>query len=135
MPRSGMSFKQVIISKREVNSMVYTIEEIKEIIRPIAEKYQLPAVYLFGSYARGEADEDSDIDLAVLLGDIDITGFELLDLQEELENMFRIPVDFLVVEDILIGKSPIAIQVKENFERDKVVLYETRTVGKRLLLS
>lgn len=115
--------------------MVYTIEEIKEIIRPIAEKYQLPAVYLFGSYARGEADEDSDIDLAVLLGGIDITGFELLDLQEELENRFRIPVDFLVVEDLLIGKSPIAIQVKENFERDKVVLYETRTVGKRLLLS
>jgi predicted nucleotidyltransferase len=43
--------------------MVYTIDEIKEKIRPIAEKYNLPAVYLFGSYARGEADEKSDIDI------------------------------------------------------------------------
>ncbi|MGX9845510.1 nucleotidyltransferase family protein, partial [Streptococcus iniae] len=45
--------------------MVYTMEEIKEKIQPIAEKYEIPAIYLFGSYARNEADEDSDIDLAI----------------------------------------------------------------------
>ncbi|XMB78672.1 nucleotidyltransferase domain-containing protein [Streptococcus agalactiae] len=33
-------------------------------IKPIADKYELSAVYLFGSYARGEADNQSDIDLA-----------------------------------------------------------------------
>ncbi|WP_438466077.1 nucleotidyltransferase family protein [Streptococcus pluranimalium] len=115
--------------------MVYTIEEIKDIIKPIADKYELPAVYLFGSYARGEADEDSDIDLAVLLGDVDITGFELFALEDELREAFSISVDFLIVEDILVGKSPIAIQMKENFNQDKVPVYETRTVGKRLLLS
>ncbi|CAM3557755.1 nucleotidyltransferase domain-containing protein [Streptococcus pluranimalium] len=115
--------------------MVYTIEDIKDIIKPIADKYELPAVYLFGSYARGEADEDSDIDLAVLLGDVDITGFELFALEDELREAFSIPVDFLIVEDILVGKSPIAIQMKENFIQDKVPVYETRTVGKRLLLS
>jgi predicted nucleotidyltransferase len=53
--------------------MVYTIDEIKEKIRPIAEKYNLPAVYLFGSYARGEADEKSDIDILV---DIKGTGIK-----------------------------------------------------------
>ena len=35
--------------------MVYTVDELKKIVAPIAEKYQLPAVYVFGSYARGEA--------------------------------------------------------------------------------
>ena len=44
---------------------VYTIEEIKRRITPVAEKYRLAAVYLFGSYARGEAREDSDVDLVV----------------------------------------------------------------------
>ena len=44
---------------------VYTIEEIAERVRPIAERYNLGKVYLFGSYARGEATEDSDIDLLV----------------------------------------------------------------------
>ena len=38
-------------------------EEIKKAITPIALKYGLKAVYLFGSYARGTADENSDIAL------------------------------------------------------------------------
>ncbi|MDR0903050.1 MAG: nucleotidyltransferase domain-containing protein [Ruminococcus sp.] len=45
--------------------MIYTIEELRERVRPVAEKYGLPAVYLFGSYARGEATEESDVDLLV----------------------------------------------------------------------
>ena len=45
--------------------MIYTIEEITERVRPVAEKYGLPRVYLFGSYARGEAKEESDVDLLV----------------------------------------------------------------------
>jgi predicted nucleotidyltransferase len=45
--------------------MVYTIEQLKERIVPIALKYDLPAVYLFGSYARGDATEDSDVDILV----------------------------------------------------------------------
>ncbi|MDR3294725.1 MAG: nucleotidyltransferase domain-containing protein [Clostridiales Family XIII bacterium] len=32
---------------------------------PIAIKYQLPTVYLFGSYARGEATDDSDVDILI----------------------------------------------------------------------
>jgi len=45
--------------------MLYTIEQIKERVTPIAEKHNLRAVYLFGSYARGEATENSDIDFLV----------------------------------------------------------------------
>lgn len=35
--------------------MVHTLEEISRLVRPVAEKYHLKAVYIFGSYARGEA--------------------------------------------------------------------------------
>lgn len=44
---------------------VYKIEEIAEKVRPIAEKYNIDKVYLFGSYARGEATEASDVDLRI----------------------------------------------------------------------
>ena len=44
---------------------VYKIEEIAERVRPIAEKYNIDKVYLFGSYARGEATEESDVDLRI----------------------------------------------------------------------
>lgn len=44
---------------------VYSIGEITDAVTPVAERYGLEFVYLFGSYARGEATPDSDIDLFV----------------------------------------------------------------------
>ena len=41
---------------------IYTFEEIKAITKPIFEKYQIKKAYLFGSYARGEATTESDIE-------------------------------------------------------------------------
>ena len=59
--------------------MIYTIDEISSRIRPVAEKYHLKAVYLFGSYARGEARDDSDVDLLVDLSgaDLEMANYEL----------------------------------------------------------
>ena len=45
--------------------MVYTLDEIASRVTPVAEKYHLKAVYVFGSYARGEATEESDIDFLI----------------------------------------------------------------------
>jgi predicted nucleotidyltransferase len=42
---------------------------LPEILRRIVDAYQPLQVYLFGSEARGDADEDSDIDLAVIVRD------------------------------------------------------------------
>ena len=41
--------------------MIYSIYEIQQRIAPVAKQYGVKAVFLFGSYARGEAREDSDI--------------------------------------------------------------------------
>ena len=45
--------------------MIYTIQEIRNRVTPVAEKYDIKAVFLFGSYARATATEKSDIDLLV----------------------------------------------------------------------
>jgi len=42
-----------------------SIEEIKNFINPIVNKYPIDKVILFGSYARGNANESSDVDLAI----------------------------------------------------------------------
>lgn len=44
---------------------VYTTAEIADKVRPIAKAYGIDKIYLFGSYARGEATEESDIDFYV----------------------------------------------------------------------
>ena len=55
--------------------MVYSLEEIQRRAAPLIAKYRIPALYLFGSYARGEATEDSDLDFLV-----DTTGTALTSL-------------------------------------------------------
>ena len=50
--------------------MIYTIEEIKQKAIPIAQEYGVDSMSLFGSYARGEASEDSDLDFFIDRGDI-----------------------------------------------------------------
>lgn len=39
-----------------MNDNVFTIADIKALVKPIAEKYNVDEIYLFGSYARNEAD-------------------------------------------------------------------------------
>lgn len=48
---------------------VYDIERLRDIVRPLAEGHGMRWAAVFGSYARGEADGLSDIDLLVDRGD------------------------------------------------------------------
>jgi len=48
--------------------VILSIESIKDIIAPIAARYGVESIYVFGSYARGEASADSDIDFLVFGG-------------------------------------------------------------------
>lgn len=82
--------------------MIYTLEEIKSLIQPIIQKFGIPAMYLFGSYARGTATEDSDLDFLV-----DTTGTQLTSLLSlgelycDLERVFRKKIDLITVGGIL----------------------------------
>jgi predicted nucleotidyltransferase len=66
---------------------VYSIDQIKELITPIAKNYGVERVMLFGSYARGEASESSDVDFHIDAGRIrdlfTLSGF-MLDLEDAL---------------------------------------------------
>lgn len=82
--------------------MTYTLEEIKLRVMPIVEQYHIPALYLFGSYARGEATEESDLDFLV-----DTTGTELTSLLRlgalycDLEKAFQKQIDLITVRSVL----------------------------------
>ncbi|MDR1165171.1 MAG: nucleotidyltransferase domain-containing protein [Deltaproteobacteria bacterium] len=75
--------------------MLYTVEDIKKIVAPIASEHGVERVWLFGSYARGEATPDSDIDLRVDKGRIE-GYFQLGGLYVDLEEAFGdVKVDLL----------------------------------------
>jgi len=103
----------------------YTIDEIRRRITPVAEKYGLPAVYLFGSYARGEAREDSDIDLIVEIRGTSIRGmFALSGLCDELEKALEAPVDLITVGSLEQPTSRKGqLHFRENIRKERVTLY------------
>lgn len=45
--------------------MPYTIDEIRQRTAPLAKQYGISRMSLFGSYARGEANDKSDVDLVI----------------------------------------------------------------------
>lgn len=55
-------------------------------------------VYLFGSAARDELREDSDIDIAYL-SDIDVPSFENFTLAQELADIFKRDVDLINLKE------------------------------------
>lgn len=68
---------------------IYSIDDIRAIVAPIAARHGVERVYLFGSYARGEANAHSDIDLRVDKGrlkDMFALGALYSDLEEGLDK-------------------------------------------------
>ncbi|MCD8198468.1 MAG: nucleotidyltransferase domain-containing protein [Lachnospiraceae bacterium] len=103
---------------------VLTIDEIKMIIMPIAEKYRVKSVYLFGSYARGDATGQSDIDLRID-GDGIKSMFGLGAFYQELTEVLKKPVD-MVTTGALNHKAN-ADRTKKfrgSIERDEQLIYE-----------
>ena len=80
----------------DINPGVLTIKQIKERIKPIMEKHGIKNVYLFGSYARGEARIDSDVDIYCDRGDVD-TIFKSISFDEELAEALCKEVDVVTI--------------------------------------
>ena len=49
-----------------MSNEIYLIEQIKDIVVPIAKQYGVQRIFLFGFYANGNATSNSDIDLCVV---------------------------------------------------------------------
>ena len=80
----------------DINPSVLTIKQIKERIKPVMEKHGIKNVYLFGSYARGEANSNSDVDIYCDSGDVD-TLWKHSAFQDELEEALGKKVDVVTI--------------------------------------
>jgi predicted nucleotidyltransferase len=76
---------------------LYSVDEIRSIIYPVAIKHGVKSVSLFGSYSKGTASEDSDIDLLIEKGKIR-TLFQLSGFRLDVEDALGKPVDLVTSE-------------------------------------
>ncbi|TAE90892.1 MAG: nucleotidyltransferase [Runella slithyformis] len=73
--------------------------------------------YLFGSYVRGEATEDSDIDLLVELDYSQHIGLHFVQMIFDLEDMLKRKVD-------LVPEDSVSKYVRPYIEAEKQIIYE-----------
>ena len=101
-----------------MNEKVYTIQEIKKILKEFLKDKPVYKVILFGSYAKQKATKESDIDL-IIDTNSELKGFALLKLICQIEEKLQKNIDgfekYEIIENSLIDK-----EIKET----GVVIYE-----------
>ena len=81
--------------ERTINKDI--LESINKFIEEIKKKYNVATIILFGSYAKGYAGDESDVDLCVCTS---LTGLAFVGLIEELRLALHKKVDLLRLSDI-----------------------------------
>ena len=95
-----------------------TIEEIRRAVAPICERYGVERLSLFGSYARGEADELSDVDLIVdKYDEKKLKGFEWGGLYADIQEALGVEID-------LLSRRGTRQKFLDRIAKDEVLLYE-----------
>ncbi len=108
-----------------VNLMLpYTMDEIKRRIIPVAQKYSLAAVYLFGSYARGDATAESDVDLLVDLTGSTAHGMLLGGLSADLEEALQVSIDLVTVASMRTPTTRRSqLHFRETVAKERLMIY------------
>ena len=88
-------------------------ERVLKDISAFAKKYSINKVILFGSRARGDNTERSDIDIAVYGGDFDSFYW---DIKEKVHSLLSF--------DVVEADKPISEELKQEIEKDGVIIYE-----------
>lgn len=99
--------------KRTIDSRI--MESIKKYIEKISQYYKVEAIILFGSYAKGTENEDSDIDIAIIssdFSDIIEDGAKLIGLTWKIDT--RIEPHPITTEDYQKVSNPFVREVVDT---------------------
>lgn len=95
---------------------ILSVDEIKKSVASICQRYGINRAYLFGSYSRNEATENSDVDIRIEKGNLRglfaLSGFRL-DL-----------VDALQKEVDIVSQLPDIKDFTDGMKKDEVLIYE-----------
>jgi len=105
-----------LLKQKDGERSIPTIKQIKKTIKPILNKYGITDINLFGSYSRGEATTDSDIDIYCNKGKIK-TLIDMGRLRNELEDALKKKVDIVFTSDRVDD------DFKEQILEDLIKLY------------
>lgn len=100
----------------ENNNQILSFLFIKNKVKEVARKYPIEKIYLYGSYAKGLATIDSDIDLFMIS---DIDGIDYFGVIEDFRQMLNKKIDLLSNKTIKLGS-----KIEEEIYQTGVLIYE-----------
>ena len=83
------------LPKRDRPSLDEIVQTLRENMPDLAERHGVKSLGVFGSYVRGEADEESDLDILVEFEDLP-TLWEFIRLERELSDKLGVKVDLVM---------------------------------------
>lgn len=97
------------------------LKEIKTVIGQVFDvQNKVRLAWLFGSYARGESNSLSDIDILIDVQESKkFNLFDIAEIKEKLQDRFGLPVDVVMLKAI----TP---DIKKRIEKEMILIYETR---------
>ena len=102
------------------NADVYCMADLRRIARPVAERLGIIKVYVFGSYARGDATKGSDLDL--LIEAPESWGLnEFYDAYDAFEAAFDKPLDLITTDGLENSQSESFVA---NVRKEMVCIYD-----------
>lgn len=106
--------------------MIYSLDDIIRRITPVVQTYGIRSVYLFGSYARNEATEQSDIDLLVDTSGTALRSlFSLGQLYCDLEKALGKKIDLITMSSLEQEDRFSSDELfRRNVERERVKIYD-----------
>lgn len=79
---------------------VYTVPQLRDVLKPVFAQYGIRRAVLFGSYGKGTADEKSDVDLLV---DSGLRGLRFVGFLDDVQRAVGKDVDLFDVSHIRAG--------------------------------
>ena len=99
-----------------MSDKVYTIEDIKEYLYPVFSKHNVKKAVLFGSYVKGKANKNSDIDLLL---DSGLKGLRFVGLIQDIHSALDKEVDVFDITHIVQNS-----QIYTEINKDGITIYE-----------
>ena len=90
-----------------------TTEQIEKCCKEVLDAYQVEYCYLFGSYAKGKATEQSDVDLLISTKE---TGLRFYEIAERLRESLHKKVDLLDMKQLVNNETLIHEMLKDGIK-------------------
>lgn len=94
---------------------IYSVDEIKNVLYPVFVRHNVKKFVLFGSYVKGMADKNSDVDLLL---DSRLRGLKFVGLIEDVRSALNKEVDVFDETHIIPGS-----KISSEIQKDGIVIF------------